>query len=193
MRKFLGLFNFVVAASWPLRWELVRAWFFEQGFHMLNPYLFAIDSDWLWHWAPSIFFASLGIWLCYPRQSELPFWRLRIPLQEAAQRAYEEAKKAGVLDPTIESQAPETILHHFKMMFLVDDKTQLFGTKPPSTIPEHIPKSQILNDLYPVEGSLSQLERTLPEGGPVYMDVTVRRKDFRRVIKDYRADPEPGG
>jgi hypothetical protein len=68
----------------------------------------------------------------------------RIPLHEAARRAYEAVEKAGVLDLTTPSQgSPDSKLNHFKLLFMVDDETEVFGVKPPSTKPRLIPKADL--------------------------------------------------
>ena len=68
MRRYLGLISFVAAAIWHLRWEAVRAWLFEQGFHLMNPYLFGITPNQALHWGPSLALVATGGWF---------FWKTR--------------------------------------------------------------------------------------------------------------------
>lgn len=113
----------------------------------------------------------------------------QVPLHEAARLAYEAAEKAGVLHLTTSSTAsPETKLAHFKLLFMVDDETELFGIKPPSTISRPIPKTDF-HHLHPADGAVSEIHHLFPnDGGAAYINVTVRRKDLRRVINGYIAE-----
>jgi hypothetical protein len=73
--------------------------------------------------------AGWGFWPLI-RNAPLGFSR-RIPLHIAARRAYEAAEKAGILHlTTSETASPEDKLFHFKLLFMVDDETELFGIKP---------------------------------------------------------------
>jgi hypothetical protein len=112
----------------------------------------------------------------------------RIPLHEAAQLAYEAAEEADILKLTTSSNSsPDTKLRHFKFLFMVDDETQLFGVKPPSTKSRPISKADLMN-LCPADGDVSHLNSEVPQGVPVYVDVTVQRKDLQRVIDGYIAE-----
>jgi hypothetical protein len=139
---------------------------------------------------------SLGLWidLLFKRfgvQIAWPFLSARIPFHVAARHVYEAAEKAGILSLTSGSnESPDKRLNHFKLMFMIDDKIELFGVKPPSTKPTLIPKADLQGqDLYPVDGENSQIGHVLPLDADVaYVDVTVARKDVRRVIKELLAE-----
>jgi hypothetical protein len=113
-----------------------------------------------------------------------------ISLFEAATLAYEAAEEAGVLDLTTPTNAsPENKLYHFKLLFMVDDQTDLFGVKPPSTKSRLIPKADLQgHDLYPVEGESSQINLLIPGDRVAYTNVVLRRKDLQRVIDGYIAE-----
>jgi hypothetical protein len=55
-------------AAWHFGWEAVRAWLYEQGFHVVNPYLFGIQLSWILHYGVTLALVGLGLWL---------FWRTR--------------------------------------------------------------------------------------------------------------------
>jgi hypothetical protein len=46
-------------------WELVRAWFYERGFHVMNPVLFGITAEQFFHWGPTLAFVGVGGVLFY--------------------------------------------------------------------------------------------------------------------------------
>ena len=123
------------------------------------------------------------------RNAPLGFSR-RIPLHIAARRAYEAAEKAGILHlTTSETASPEDKLFHFKLLFMVDDETELFGIKPPSTKSLRIPTSELQGrDFYPAGGDSSQLNHLIPKDRVAYTDVTEHRRDLRRVISSYIAE-----
>ena len=80
-------------------------------------------------------------------------------------------------------------LNHFKLLFMVDDETELFGIKPPSTQSLPISKTELRGmDVYPADGDNSQLIHVLGSVSIAYTNVTVRRKDLRRVIDGYLAE-----
>jgi hypothetical protein len=101
--------------------------------------------------------------------------------------AYEAAEKAGILHLTTgENVSADAKLNHFKLLFIVDDETRVFGIKPPSTRIRLLPKEELRKDMYPAEGDVSKLVYQWPRGGDLadvaYTDVAIRRKDLRRVI-----------
>jgi hypothetical protein len=125
-----------------------------------------------------LFIILLVAWLF----AQLPRFQSHIPLHEAARRAYEAIEKAGVVDVIFSpTTTAETKLNHFKLLFVVDAETELFGVRPPSTQSLLIPKSG-LEHLYPSDGEVSELSTGLALDSPTYINVTVRRKDLRRVI-----------
>jgi hypothetical protein len=117
-----------------------------------------------------------------------PELRSRIPLQEAARLAYEAAENSGILELTTSaSSSPETKLRHFKFLFMVDDETQLYGVKPPSTKSRPISKADLVH-LCPADGDVSELNSDVSHGSAIYVNVTLRRNDLRRVINSYIAE-----
>src|SRR3954468_4612343 len=50
-------------AAWHFGWEIVRAWLYEQGFHVVNPYLFGIQLSWVLHYGVTAVLVGLGLWL----------------------------------------------------------------------------------------------------------------------------------
>jgi hypothetical protein len=133
--------------------------------------------------------AGWGFWplLKDAPQIQVSWPSIRVPLHLAARRAYEAAEKAGVLHlTTSETASPEAKLNHFKLLFMVDDETELFGVKPPSTQSLPISKTELRGmDIYPADGENSQLNHVLGQDRVAYTNVTVRRKDLRRVIDSY--------
>jgi hypothetical protein len=139
--------------------------------------------------------ALIAAWGFWPLLKDAPPIRVswpsvRIPLHLAARRAYEAAETAGVLHLTTPQDAsPEAKLNHFKLLFMVDDQTELFGAKPPSTQSLPIPKAELQGmDIYPADGENSQLNHVIGQDRVAYTNVTVRRKDLRRVIEGYIAE-----
>jgi hypothetical protein len=133
--------------------------------------------------------AAWGFWPLAPRIQPAS-WPVRVPLHVAATRAYEAAEKAGILDLTTSATSPpDSRLNHFKLLFMVDAETELFGVRPPSTKSRLIPKADLQgHDLYPANGETSQINHLLSTESIAYTDVTVRRKDLRRVINGYIAE-----
>ncbi len=71
--RILGLGSFIGAGVWHFVWhywwEAVRAWLYERGFHMMNPYLFGITAEQMLHWGPTLSFLGAGIilfWMTSP-------------------------------------------------------------------------------------------------------------------------------
>jgi hypothetical protein len=136
--------------------------------------------------------ALVAAWGFWPLVQDVPwieaYWpSIRIPLHVAARKAYEAAEKADILDLTTSTNSsPDDKLNHFKLLFMVDDETEIFGVKPPSTKLRLISKSDLQgHDLYPAHGEISQINHLLPGDSIAYLNVTVRRKDLRRVIEGY--------
>jgi hypothetical protein len=125
--------------------------------------------------------AVWGFWPLAQKSSHIQAWPIgHVPLHVAARMVYEAAEKAN--HPVIKNSSisPESKLNYFKVSFMVDDETEIFGVKPPSTKSRPIRKAD-RRGLWPVLGEVSQLEDL---GHPEYVDVTVRRKDLRRIIND---------
>jgi hypothetical protein len=76
---------------------------------------------------------------------------IRVPLHVATTRAYEAAEKAGILDLTTSATSrADAKLNHFKLLFMVDSETELFGVRSPSTKSRLIPKADLQGHvLYP--------------------------------------------
>jgi hypothetical protein len=133
---------------------------------------------------------SVVLWLHLLFQTSLPSWPIfnrQIPFHVAARRVYEATEKANALDLMVSpTSKPEDKLNHFKMLLLVDDRVRLFGARPPSTKSRLIPKDELKREIYPAEGDVSQLNDLWPaEHPPAFVDVTIPRKDLRRIIKIY--------
>ena len=67
MRRF-ALGSMFGGAAWHFGWEIVRAWLYEQGFHVVNPYLFGIPLSAILHYGVTAALVGLGLWL---------FWKTR--------------------------------------------------------------------------------------------------------------------
>jgi hypothetical protein len=111
----------------------------------------------------------------------------RVPFDKAAQRIYEAAEKADVLElmmsPTLKAQDK---LNHFKMLLIVDDRVRLFGARPPSTKSRLISKAELHNELYPSERAQNALDHVIPaDHPPAFVNVSIPRMDLRRIIKVY--------
>jgi hypothetical protein len=108
----------------------------------------------------------------------------RLPLQDAARVVYEAMERAGVVDLTTSaSSPPEVRLNHYKYVLLSDDQTILYGKRPPSENALPIRKID-LKEYYPIVGE-NQINYIRPFDRVAYTDVTVRRRDVRRVIREY--------
>jgi hypothetical protein len=108
-------------------------------------------------------------------------------IQDAAQEAYEAAERAGALDVMVSDRgSPSFKLETFKYVFMVDDEVILHGAKPPSTNPLPIPREK-LQELHPVEAS-SQLNYTTPWNEVAYTNVTISRRDLRRIKRQWPAE-----
>jgi hypothetical protein len=68
---------------------------------------------------------------------------------------------------------------------MVDDGTELFGVKSPSTQSRPIPKKELSGELYPFEGEVSNLYQLLAPNEIAYSNVFIRRSNLRRLIKKY--------
>jgi hypothetical protein len=114
-----------------------------------------------------------------------PFPSRQIPLHVAARQIYEAAEKAAVLDLTLSSSSPpEAKLNHFKILIMLE--TEIFGVKSPSTKSRRIPKSELRGELFPVDGDVSEIGHIASPGpDSTYINVTVRRRDVKRLIKKY--------
>jgi hypothetical protein len=134
--------------------------------------------------------AGWGFWpLIRDRIDQNQFLR-PIPLHIAARFAYEAAEKADVLHlTTSDKSSADAKLDHFKILFIVDAETQVFGAKPPSTKIRLLPKEELIKEMHPADGDVSTLVYTWPRGPDLddtaYINVSIRRRDMRRVIKNY--------
>lgn len=186
MSKVGGLVSFLVASFWLYRWEAIRAFLYDQGFHLM-----ASDSDLLWQWGMPLVFAAIGFYL---------FWRtggfeleglnwpiLHVPFDDAARRVYEAAEKADVVEVIASpTSRAEDKLNNFKMLLLVDERVRLFGAKPPSTQSRLIPKEDLRRELYPSQKTPNALDHLIPaDHPPAFVNVTVPRTDLHRIIKIY--------
>jgi hypothetical protein len=105
MRRYLAWIFYAAAAIWPLRWEVVRAWFLEQGFHLVNPYLFGIvTGDQILHWGPSLAFVAMGSWLFYKTR----------PRTQDEQQLPQAGEKPGHFEETKRSvERPDALVAEF--------------------------------------------------------------------------------
>jgi hypothetical protein len=62
MRRFFGLVSFLVAAAWDFKWEVVRAFLYDRGFHFMG----LMEADTWVHWGPILASVGCGLYL---------FWR----------------------------------------------------------------------------------------------------------------------
>jgi hypothetical protein len=106
----------------------------------------------------------------------------RIPIEDAARRAYEAAERVGSLDSVV-GTAPEERLNHFKFAFMLDDRITLYGVKEPSRRSRPIPRGE-LRDLPPVAGK-SQLNYRWPYDRVAYTNVRISRAAVRKAIRRY--------
>lgn len=67
MRRF-ALGSILGGAAWHFGWEAVRAWLYEQGFHVVNPYLFGIQFGSILHYGITAALVGLGCWLFWKTQ-----------------------------------------------------------------------------------------------------------------------------
>src|SRR5580704_1150721 len=124
MARIGGLLSFLFGAIWYYRWEAIRAFLYEKGFHLMP----SGASDTFWQWAIPLGFAGLGLYLFFKTgkldlsaiEDWSPSWLGQVPLHIAARRVYEAAEKAGVLDLTVPpTSSAEVKLTHFKMLLMV--------------------------------------------------------------------------
>lgn len=59
MRRFLGLLSFLVAAAWDFKWEVVRAFLYDRGFHFMG----LMEADTWVHWGPTLALVGCGLYL----------------------------------------------------------------------------------------------------------------------------------
>jgi hypothetical protein len=131
--------------------------------------------------------AGWGFWPLVSDHLSIPFFG-PVPFDDAALRIYEAAEKAGALDLMVSSTtAPKDKLMHFKMLLLCETRVRLFGAEPPSTRSHLIPEDKRHGqDTYPSDKTPNALDHLFPaDHPPAYLNVTVPRKDLRRVIKIY--------
>jgi hypothetical protein len=67
-KRLAGLAWWFGAALWAYFWEFVRSLFYEQGSHMLTPFIHSVSIDQILHWGPPLAFAGIGAFL---------FWKTR--------------------------------------------------------------------------------------------------------------------
>jgi hypothetical protein len=116
MRRYFGLASILAAAIWHLRWEAIRAWLFDQGFHFMNPYLFGITADQIFHWGPALAFVSLGVGLFYKTS----------PGRQSRESVFEFSKLTEVKEP------PQTPLVTEDIMTAADiEPHQILEASPP--------------------------------------------------------------
>ena len=109
----------------------------------------------------------------------------RVPIQDAAQDLYEACERAGALEYFVaQGSDPLYKLETFKYVMMVDDETVLFGIEPPSRAPRPIPSKEARGPLRPIEGT-SQFNHGTPYDKVAYTDVTISRKDLRRLKKTW--------
>jgi hypothetical protein len=117
-----------------------------------------------------------------------------MPLQSAAQIAYERAERDGWLEYVAgNTQNPAERLTIFKHMMTIqadEGSIILKGVRPPSTQAYPIPAGA-LRHLYPMKGE-NTLHETSPAGQVAYKDVTISAADLEKVIAIYRAIPAAG-
>jgi hypothetical protein len=129
--------------------------------------------------------AAWGFWplIGEIRRAGFPFLRNRVPLWEAARIAYEAAERAGVVDMTTHpGSAAEVRLKFYVYVFLADDKTVLYGAKPPSTSPRPIAREEY-KQIHPVIG-VDRLDYISPQKIG-FENVTIKRKDLNRIIREW--------
>lgn len=135
-------------------------------------------------------FAMWGLWPIAKRlELGLSLWPFgRVPIQDAAQQLYEAAEKADALKYLIaEGASPLYKLETFKYVMMVDDEAVLIGEKPPSRRALPIPHEELRGSLMPVEGT-SQLNYPVPLGKIAYSNVTIGRRDLRRIKRRWPSE-----
>lgn len=92
MGRIFGLTSFVAAAIWELRWEVVRAFLYDRGFHFMG----LMEADTWIHYGPSVALGGLGIYLFWRTSDrKLPSINLRWPRIRARDQSEELIKKGA--------------------------------------------------------------------------------------------------
>jgi hypothetical protein len=172
--------------AWEWAWELVRARLGEAALHWLEEHLsFGLVEEYsgvLWR----IVLILVAGWLWWPTIRErVPLFAPRlIPLDDAAQQAYETAEREGLL-PLISTANPPSgpIMDHFKCALLVSENLQWFGVRPPSTQLLRIP-AKVVRHLYPTDVKANSLSTVIGQK-PVYTNVAIRQRGLRSALKAY--------
>jgi hypothetical protein len=114
---------------------------------------------------------------------------LDIPLQVAAQLAYEQAEKEGWLENIAPARGdPQQRLDYFKYAILIQAQNHgitLSGAQPPSTQSYPIPTERIAG-LHPMKGE-NTLHRGSVAGRVEFRDVTINADELDKVIATYHA------
>jgi hypothetical protein len=114
-----------------------------------------------------------------------PGW-LNVPLHTAARLGYEAEEKAGLGGVTgTHYSSPDVGLDHYKHVFL-SARAVMYGARPPSTVRRLIPLDEY-DELSPVAGesALMAIDDLGRGRAPRYVNVTLRRRDMKREIKEY--------
>lgn len=112
-----------------------------------------------------------------------PFPRC-LPLKDAAQLAYEAAERNGVVDLGSSPKSPPDVrLDHFAYVLIGDTEAVIYAAKPPSTRPRPRSHDEV-KGLRPLREK-NQLIHRGTILSVAYTDVSVRRSDLRRIIREY--------
>jgi hypothetical protein len=100
-------------------------------------------------------------------------WPEQISLVDAARRLYEAAEAVNILDfMVLKTDTPEEKLNHLKMLLMIDNQVEVLGARPPSTQVRSIPKTELIDELYPAKGDVNQIVGLMSDE-PVFVNVTV--------------------
>ncbi|RXH15575.1 hypothetical protein [Bradyrhizobium guangzhouense] len=92
MGRIFGLTSLAAAAIWELRWEIVRAFLYDRGFHLMG----LMEADTWIHYGPSVALAGLGIYLFWRTSDSKPSsLNLRWPKIRARDQSEELIKKGA--------------------------------------------------------------------------------------------------
>lgn len=193
MRRFGGLLSFFIAAVWAYRWEALRALLYEQGFQAMS----SLGIDQLLHWGVPLAFAGVGLFLFLRTDETLgnlsqqlicrfPF--MRLPLYEAAVRAYDGVKNApyGIAVYGLADTADARLVWLCDAMLrYVDGKepmVKLYGNEPPGTKIEEIYMQPLNSYSFEVEDHSIILKANY--GSSRYENLSVYRGELKAAIRD---------
>jgi hypothetical protein len=186
-RRTVGLAEFLVSAAWIYRWEIIRAWLYDQGFRAVE--IAGIEQ--LLHYGIPALLVGSGFYLFLktsPKGRGSPahglfIWRPwipfgTVPLQEAARYVY-----SAVEDAPFGQHLASTLTENDRLNFIITGfivYALLYGRRPPSTNMRRLSQNDLRN-LHWVVGTNS-LREIWPPHNIVFDDVCLYASDLRQHI-----------